>query len=132
MKKIELVKECEPKLKALDWLLDPDNRNEGRTYLMAITYINIALKNPGQVISVIDHHPRQESAKLMLNTIHNIVKQTGLDKRFYVGSDRSFWIEPDIVHKFIDERFKLKTARTRKSSNTFFNVSNTPKEEKNG
>lgn len=42
-------------LEALTWLFSEENRGEGRTHLMALVMIRLAISNPDQWIRVFDH-----------------------------------------------------------------------------
>lgn len=64
----------------LMWLFDPTNsdiRGTGRTYLMAKTFIKLAINNPNQKINFFDHYkPRTRAATShMTNEIRKLSKQ---------------------------------------------------------
>lgn len=129
MKKIKLDKSKQTKLEVLNWLLDPDAMRSGRTTLMAIAYINIALKKPGMIIEINDHHPGYEADRMILGVIRDLVVHAGLAKRFHAEQNRRFWIEAETIHEFVDKHFNLKTCRTGRTSSLVPNISNTPKKE---
>ena len=50
----ELTPEQQRALEVLDWLYDPAARREGRTTVVAISLIRLALRNPGMQVAVQD------------------------------------------------------------------------------
>lgn len=75
--KIELTKEQKKHLESLEWLIN-GNRNSGRTYLLAITFIRRAIDNPGMWIQIFDHYPTQQAKEHLLDLIKMIICQDGI------------------------------------------------------
>lgn len=66
---------------ALKWLFDEHTqgrRQTGRTYLMAVVYISLALDHIGEWIAVRDHYPHTVCHDLILTTIGGICVGTKL------------------------------------------------------
>ena len=95
--KIKLTKKQEKYAEAIEWLLDPNGpRAEGRTFLMAYTFIKLALQNRGTWIQVFDHFaPAPITKKFLLNQIINIV-----------CTDKKLLEEFQIRHSVFAFRFK--------------------------
>jgi len=104
MKRVKIDQTLKNKIEVLDWLLDENNRHQGRTYLMAIAYINIGLRNLGKYIKVNDHYPGREADKMLLAAIYRIAKDAGLSKRLHIERDQGFIIDIETIHEFIDKK----------------------------
>jgi len=60
---------------SIKWLLDGNNgRRIGKSSLMALVFIEIALKNRGQWIEVYDHFPTFMAKNLMIQKIKDLIK----------------------------------------------------------
>lgn len=64
-------KECLP---AARWLVNQNVRREGRTFLLAVAYIEEALRNPGRRIHVVDHYPTRAANEHLMCMIEDIVR----------------------------------------------------------
>lgn len=80
---ISLTEEQRKHLKTIDWLLDfNENVATGRSYLLAIGFIRMAIKYPDRWIKVFDHFPTQQANERLLLTIKQIISEdTGMIKR---------------------------------------------------
>lgn len=88
-------------LGAIEWLLDFNmNPRQGRTFVMAIAFIKMAMRHPGQAVRVFDHHPSYMATENVMRTIYNILSKAhtterlecpdsgeGLLSRFVIGKD---------------------------------------------
>ncbi len=71
---IKLSKTQKQHVGSICWLLDDVNfRQEGRTTLLAVVYLNKALDNPGQRVYVRDHHPNEQANSQLRNKIECII-----------------------------------------------------------
>ena len=69
-------------LDVLQWLFDPvGNRATGRSYTMAIAYINLSCSS-SQWITVRDHFPTQQADDCLMDMIKNICKKQFPEIRF--------------------------------------------------
>lgn len=61
----------------IKWLLGSKLRAEGKTYLLAKIFIDLAVESPGKAISVFDHHETGSYVmrKFMFKTIFIIIKR---------------------------------------------------------
>ena len=81
----------------LEWLVDTNWRSKatGKTFLLAICFIELAIKNRGTWINVWDHgawHPRKE--EFMLRYIENVLKEHYPDLKYRVNTtSKSFQID---------------------------------------
>lgn len=70
----ELTTTQEEHLKAVKWLLDCNCfRASGRSYLMAVVFIDMAMRYPGQKICIYDHFPAVQAKERILRLIKNII-----------------------------------------------------------
>lgn len=84
---IELTKTQQDFLPAAMWLLDRHCRGEGRTALMACTFIQLAIKYPGETITTFDHCPTQRCTReILMKEVRVLLKER---PGFEFGSD---WI----------------------------------------
>jgi len=61
-------------LPSVEWLLNIDNyRGAGRSHLMAVVFLNQALRYPGKWIKIFDHIPGVEQRHIILNDIDDII-----------------------------------------------------------
>ncbi len=74
--KIELTKKQKEHYKSVEWLLNDESyRREGRSYLMAVCFIQRALRNRGCWVKVFDHFSRHPmTTRFLLDTVVEIVK----------------------------------------------------------
>jgi hypothetical protein len=86
-KEIEVVPTMHLKrFDALMWLLDPrEHRRTGRSYTLAVVYINLAMKYPGEWITVCDHFPTHDADVRLVAMIKAGIRTWGK-----VGADFSF------------------------------------------
>lgn len=68
---------------SLQWLLNPDNRGQGRTYLMAIVWLNMAHSKPGVWIEVYDHIPYSARATSNLVYVLKDILEADGNTRFF-------------------------------------------------
>lgn len=65
-------------LKALDvmkWMLNPlAHRGEGRSHVLMLAYINLAMEYPGTWLTVRDHYPNHLADHFLLKNIQHFVK----------------------------------------------------------
>jgi len=74
--KMELTEDQKHRYETVEWLLDRhSNLGTGRTTLMAIAIINIAIKHPGQRIDIFDHVDAIFAQRYMVNVIQNILSE---------------------------------------------------------
>jgi hypothetical protein len=67
----------------------PDqDRRTGRTTVLALEYITLALKQPYQVITVRDHYPSVMCHQSLCTIIHDLACRMGLEK-LYVNPQRT-------------------------------------------
>ena len=72
--KINLTKEQRKHLKTIDWLLDfHKNIGMGRSYLMAVGFIKMALRHQGMWIDIFDHFPTLQAKERLLVTIKGLI-----------------------------------------------------------
>jgi len=71
------------------WLLDDiNNRQTGRSYLMALAFIEIAAENPGKWIRCFDHYGNFVSNRYMIETIVSVFKDLSIkDSQLQVTRD---------------------------------------------
>lgn len=75
---LTLTKKQTAYFEAISWLVS-DERASGRTTLLALAFIDKAIKNAGQYIDVFDHFascPEAIGKRNMLNAITNILEKT--------------------------------------------------------
>lgn len=61
-------------LEAIEWLLDFNiNIRSGRSYLMAVAFIRMAIRHPKQRVYVYDHFPGQRDKERMLDSVRRII-----------------------------------------------------------
>lgn len=64
---------------SIKWLLDSDkNVGNGRSFLMAVTFLKIAIENPGKEVQVFDHVgyiPVTRSREMILSMINEIIQK---------------------------------------------------------
>jgi hypothetical protein len=85
-------------LETLLWLLDPNAyRRSGRSYTMAVAYVNIAMKYPGQWIYVRDHYPNHMADTFLLGTIKRWCREN-LKKTPVEFKYNEFRILPEALH----------------------------------
>ena len=87
---IDLSKIQRKHLKAIEWFISDNNRREGRSYLLAIAYINKAVNSRGQWIQVLDHFPTTETNRRLFEVIEQMISK---DKQLLKKScfnDRKF------------------------------------------
>lgn len=78
------------RLSVLEWLIDePGSKGTGRTHLLALAFIKIALIYPNNKIYVWDHHNFNADKKRVVRLIHHILEKdyNRLIKKFNFGSD---------------------------------------------
>jgi len=76
MIKIKLTKEQKKHLETIRWLVDfNENIAEGRSFLLAIAFIEMAIKYKNRWIQVFDHFPAKQATDRLLFTIKNIISQ---------------------------------------------------------
>ena len=64
------------RLESIMWLLDPNGgRRTGRSYTMAVAYINIAMSYAGEWIIVRDHYPSYQADEMLLSMIRNWIQK---------------------------------------------------------
>lgn len=56
---------------------DTLNRGTGRSTILALQYITMALANPGTEFKIVDHHPTHEAARYLRGTIQAMVGRLG-------------------------------------------------------
>ena len=73
-------------VEVLDWLLDPgdDSRRSGRTFVMAVAFIRVALQNPGTPVAVRDHHPTRDADRFLIHAIETLIHNDPLAHEFVV------------------------------------------------
>ena len=74
---ITVTEEQKARYEVIKWLISDDNRAEGRTYLMALAFIDKAMKNKGKPVRIFDHSPVVNSHLYLLNVIGNIINSHG-------------------------------------------------------
>ena len=73
-----LTEEQAAALRALDWLHNPHARGEGRTYVLALSYLRRAIDyRDGAWLVVEDHHDGRQADHNLLLTIIDIAAQYG-------------------------------------------------------
>lgn len=85
-----MTKEMLEKLSVIEWLLSPLNQGQGRSYLMAHAYVNVAIENSGMKIYIQDHHPTVQAKHALLEMIKRVIRERKLEVAFVFGKD---WIE---------------------------------------
>ena len=78
--------------RAVEWLISPNHPREGRTVVIAIVYINLAILNPDMQIVLWDHYPGSHPVERMTNTIQEFLAR--LHSQFQDRSTR------DVLEKF--------------------------------
>ena len=94
---IKLSKKQEKYAEAFEWMLnDYDYRQEGRSYLMAVCFIKMALDNPNHWIRVFDHWPPITGRNNLMSLVDSIVSQNNFPHKTYErGRDRfRFYVKP--------------------------------------
>lgn len=73
---IKVTEEQKSRYEAIRWLISDDNRQEGRTYLMALAFIDKAMKNKGRPVRIFDHNTDVNNAHIF-SVIGNIMNSHG-------------------------------------------------------
>jgi hypothetical protein len=62
-------------LPILTWFANTgsESRRSGRTYLLAVVFIRLALRNPGQRILIWDHHPTIDARSFAAQEIRDLI-----------------------------------------------------------
>ena len=70
----KLTKEQSKHLESIEWLIS-DQRAVGKSFLLALAFIDKAVNNRGMLIRVFDHFPERQATIRLLCTIENIISQ---------------------------------------------------------
>ena len=85
---------------AIKWMLNLNPRAVGRSHLLAICYIEVAIET-GYEMRVRDHHPYMDSDRRLLREIQSILQGSGLLTEYkWRFTDCSF----QCLHKEVDLR----------------------------
>ncbi len=80
MEIIKLTKKQTKHKGAFRWLLNPiGNRGDGRSFLMALTFVETATEYPNVEIKIFDHFPHRHADRVLLDTVQEIIE--GLPKK---------------------------------------------------
>jgi len=97
MPTFDLTADQHAALKALRWLYDgsEDQRRTGRSTVLALSYLHRLLVNPGQWISIHDHHLTRMSGEFLGGIIIRLAKEAGIrsesiERRQYTGLELRF------------------------------------------
>ena len=73
---------------AVKWLLSPGNRGEGRTYLMAVAYVILAMENPNIEIRMRDHFGALGADSFIIQRVASILADLGepIREKFHLRS----------------------------------------------
>lgn len=91
MKQIKLSEEQKKYHEAVKWLLDPvGNRARGRTFLMAMVFIELAIEDRGRWVTFFDHFPDKQATDYFLTSeIDRIVNSSDdLKGKIEIGRNR--------------------------------------------
>lgn len=70
--KIELSKLQQKHFDSLKWLVS-DSRRDGKTYLLAIVFIQKAISKQGEWVRPFDHYPEIHGLENLMNLIHGLL-----------------------------------------------------------
>lgn len=93
---IQLTKDQEQKYPTIEWLLDPfSNYGSGRTQLMAIAFINLAINYPNREIHIFDHSDLHNHYTFILSRVKQLISEREDKDKFYIKhSDNSIFYHP--------------------------------------
>mgnify|MGYP001613742067 CR=1 FL=1 len=87
IKNIELTTTQKKHYESIKWLLDNNNRAEGRTTLMAFVFVQLAIENPNKHIEITDHvnfNYKLTRRDEILNKIRSIIHDQEPCKKFEI------------------------------------------------
>jgi len=93
--RFQLTEQQKQYLPVVEWLLDfHTNRATGRSYLMAVAFIRMALRHLGTPVRVFDHHPTLRASRHVLQIIKDILAQ---DEELFKRCE--FWADGFVIHE---------------------------------
>jgi hypothetical protein len=86
--KVELSKEQKKHYKSIKWLLTGVPWRAGRSYLMAVIFIEMAFHSPNEWICIYDHNPHRQSIYFLVHQIEAILdRNRNIGYELTTGSD---------------------------------------------